>query len=235
MNGAGPWSLQRFETDILGFPVWRLSDPLVAMAAVEAAAADGRVLIACRIAQDDAAGAAALSAAGFLQVDTLVTLARALHPEDAGPLPQGVFVAAAQDAPGCGMVGAVAFRKDRFHADTRIEPAGADAVKRHWAENAVLGRADRVFITRGPDGDVSGFNACLAPPDKAVIDLIGVRPEATGQGLGSRLVEAAIAHYAASRIRLEVGTQAANEGSLRFYRRLGFNEIRRQISWHWMG
>lgn len=234
MTGGAGLLPQAFETEILRFPVWRLTDPGCAVQAVTEAEQNGGGLIACRIAEADEAGADALRGAGFLKVETLVTLARPLSLQDAGALPQGVSVAQAADALACGEVAAQAFTKDRYHADLRIDRAGADEIKRRWAENAVGGRADRVFLARGSDGAICGFNACLAPLDRAVIDLIGVAPDMTGRGLGALMVQAAIAHYAASRTRLEVGTQAANDGSLRFYRRLGFVELRRQTSWHWM-
>jgi len=235
MSGTAGLLPQAFETDILGFPVWRLSDPKGAVQAVSQVERQGGGLIACRIAEEDAPGEAALRDAGFLKVETLVTLARPLSRAEAGPSPAGVDLARAEDAFACGAVAAQAFSKDRYHADLRIDRAGADEIKRRWAENAVRGRADRVFVTRFADGRVSGFNACMALPDRAAIDLIGVLPEATGRGWGAAMVQAAIAHYAASRSRMEVGTQVANDGSLRFYRRLGFVDLRRQTSWHWMG
>lgn len=235
MSGTAGLLPQAFETGILGFPVWRLSDPADAVQAVAQAERQGGGLIACRIAEENGPGETCLRNAGFLKVETLVTLARPLARAEAGPLPAGVESARAEEAAACGDVAALAFSKDRYHADLRIDRAGADEIKRRWAENAVRGRADRVFVTRLADGRISGFNACLAPPDRAVIDLIGVLPETTGRGLGAAMVQAAIAHYAASRSRMEVGTQAANEGSLRFYRRLGFVDLWRQTSWHWMG
>lgn len=235
MTGPAGLLPQAFETEILGYPVWRLADPADALKAVAQVERQGGGLIACRIAEEDGPGEACLRNAGFLKVETLITLARPLARAEAVPLPAGVDSAQAEDAFACGEVAAQAFSKDRYHADLRIDRAGADEIKRRWAENAVRGRADRVFVTRFADGRVSGFNACLAPPDRAVIDLIGVLPEATGRGAGAAMVRAAIAHYAASRSRIEVGTQASNDGSLRFYRRLGFVDLRRQTSWHWMG
>ena len=89
------------------------------------------------------------------------------------------------------------------------------------ARNSVLGRADRVFVTR--DGDaITGFNACLRNGDDAVIDLIAVSRHYQGQGLGRALTVAAIAHYSGKSKRMNVGTQAGNVASLALYQSAGF-------------
>jgi dTDP-4-amino-4,6-dideoxy-D-galactose acyltransferase len=69
------------------------------------------------------------------------------------------------------------------------------------------------------DGKPSGFLAVLRSDDAHVIDLIAIAAEARGRGAGRALV----AHLlATSPQRVDVGTQIANVGALRFYERLGF-------------
>ena len=51
----------------------------------------------------------------------------------------------------------------------------------------------------------------------AVIDLAGVAPEHRGEGIGGKLVDAAVAHYANAAPRLSSGTQSRNIELLRLY------------------
>lgn len=59
------------------------------------------------------------------------------------------------------------------------------------------------------------------------IALLAVRPEASGQGLGQRLVAHAETRAFARRRWLFVSCDAANRAALRFYRRQGFTRVGR--------
>ena len=172
----------------------------------------------------------ALQAAGFREIERLVTLSRPLS-KNSEPLPSGVEVAIPADAEGCAEVAAAAFTFDRFHADPAVNDAAASALKAQWARNAVGGRADRVFVTR-EGGTITGFNACLLRDDTAIIDLIGVAPSYQGRGLGRKLTAAAVAHYSGKATRITVGTQEHNAASLSLYRAAGFHPLSTAITLH---
>jgi len=186
---------------------------------LETLAKGGVDLVACRRPESDRQTLTALQRAGMCVVECLMTLSHPL--KDIPTAEAGIAARDETDAAGCASVGERAFRFDRFHADPLVDDAAADALKGAWARNAVLGRADRVFVTR--EGDrITGFNACLLRDGAAVIDLIGVDPDFQGRGLGRCLVNAALAHYSGRAARLVVGTQSANHVSLALYQRTGF-------------
>ena len=183
-------------------------------------------LIACRVPAGDARGQV-LAEAGFRPIERLVTFERAI---------EGVRVAAdlagAADAEDCAAIGATVFTHDRFHADPNIPDGVADEIKRRWVLNGVRGRADAPIVVRA-DGRIVGFNLCLRRGDVAVIDLIGVARAHQGKGLGRRLVEAALGHYAGSYAKMRVGTQDTNLASVALYERAGFNRVDTAETWHW--
>jgi GNAT superfamily N-acetyltransferase len=183
-------------------------------------AAAGYALVSCRRPEADRTTLAALQAAGFRLVESLLTLARPLD-RDIPAMPAWVDHASPADAEGCARVGGAAFRYDRFHCDAAIDGKRADALKSAWARNSACGRADTMFVTREGEA-ITGFNACLLRGETAIVDLIGVAPAHQGRGLGRALMQAALAHYAGSAKRMVVGTQSCNVGSLALYQSLGF-------------
>ena len=108
----------------------------------------------------------------------------------------------------------------------------ADRLKETWVRNSAAGRADAMLVAR-EDGRVVGFNACMRSGEAAVIDLIGVAPEAQGRGHGRALVEGALAHYAAAGAgEMTVGTQSKNVASLALYQACGFRVRSSQFTLH---
>ncbi|MFC4948149.1 GNAT family N-acetyltransferase [Pseudonocardia sp. GCM10023141] len=91
----------------------------------------------------------------------------------------------------------------------------------------------RVLVATAPTGEVLGHlqlvdavspdRSGIEDPERAELKNMAVSEELQGQGVGRRLVEAALALLAAERCRtLVVSTAAADIGNLRFYQRLGF-------------
>lgn len=227
---AGLLTERAFEAAHLGGPVFDCIDPDRAVEAVALGREAGALLISCRT----AGSGESLSAAGFRHVETLVTLERLLSdPPETAAVKGPVRIGGEGDIPACRRIAATALRFDRFHADPRIEDNVADLLKSDWIENDLRGRADVVFVAEVNDR-VAGFCAMLLRPEHAVIDLIAVDPGRQGSGLGRALVSAALERYRALVPVMQVGTQAANPSSLAFYRSLGFKEIKRAETWHWM-
>ncbi len=102
----------------------------------------------------------------------------------------------------------------------------AAALGRYLARKA---RTRSVWIARTT---VKGAPLAVAVVDDGVllggfIALLAVRPEASGQGLGRRLVEHVAAQTAATRRWLYVSCDGKNLPALRFYRKLGFSWVGR--------
>ena len=223
-----------FEAGFLNCPVWRLRDAGAAAETVLEARKRNVGLILCRL-PEDAALAGRLDQAGFRKVEVLVTLACPVQKRE---MPMGVSLSerSEEDALACSKIGRSAFRYDRFHADPRIDDAAADALKATWVANSVRGRADSILLYRDADHRIAGFNACLYDENSrsAIIDLIGIGIGSQRKGIGTRLIDGMHAHYFGRAEEIRLGTQLANEASIAFYRRNGFEEVKREQTWHWM-
>jgi ribosomal protein S18 acetylase RimI-like enzyme len=235
-GSAVDWQPQAFESEFLKLNSARITafrgdDPAATLRqAFDDLARLGYDFVSLRVPATAEIQVSALREVGAREIERLVTFGCpldgvALH------MPDGIEVATHQDAEGCAEVGRQAFRNDRFHQDPELDGAGADALKAAWMRNACLGRADRVLVARA-GRRILGANACIRNGDDAVIDLIGVLPEAQGRGLGRRLVDAALASYAGTAARMVVGTQATNTASVALYRSAGFLPVDEKITFH---
>lgn len=215
-----------FEAGYLDGPVCWLIDPIQAAGAVAYAEQTDTKLIACRTNAD-------LTAAGFRRIETLVTFEIAIADLPMRGIPVGFEIrqAGTADIESCRSLAIAELRHNRFHADPGIDDTAADAMRAAWVENDIRGRADQVLLAC-QDGKIVGFNALMVRDDAVIIDLIAVSAKAQGQGIGKALV-AAIGKAEDCRM-IRVGTQAANGTSIAFYKSLGFHEIDRQDTWHWM-
>jgi ribosomal protein S18 acetylase RimI-like enzyme len=227
-----PVAESAFEAEFFGGPVWRYAfDPASDPMQVAAAARADRVrLVTCRIAADDGSAAAALEAAGFRQIERLVTFRRPISPIPEVTRP--IVPASARDRDACVGIAVAALRQSRYHADARIEPRIADAIKRAWVSNNLAGRADLSLVARDSAGEVVGFNQLLKVGSEAIIDLIAVAPAAQHQGYGKALVAAGLRAYAAQADTMRVGTQGANQASLALYQSAGFTVAHEQLTYH---
>ncbi len=161
----------------------------------------------------DVARVRALENAGFRVVDVNLTLRREPAPFDA---PGAVSVARPAHRAAVMEIAEHGFTTSRFHLDPEIPDAAAAAIKRDWAAALCDSERGETLLVAEAKGAPAGFLGLL---EGAVIDLIAVRADARGSGVGRALVAAV------SGSALTVGTQAANTGALRFYERLGFETV----------
>lgn len=124
---------------------------------------------------------------------------------------------------------------DRFHRDPLFPDAAADELKAAWAGNFFRGQRGEAMIVAEHEGRIIGFLQLLALKDGSlIIDLIAVDTSFRKRGAA----RAMIAHAAASRDPrsiIQVGTQLANQPSLRLYQGLGFRVISGGFSFHFHG
>lgn len=225
----------------LGRPVFRVGwdgegDEEAAAEAVRAHAA-GHVaaMYDAKLPANAIGPARALCAIGFYPVDTALTLSRE---RDVAPpaAPPGVLVAecSPERASGALAIAASAFRHSRFHLDPAIPAETANEIKRRWVESYVRKERGDALLVAERGGRIAGFLAALVAErgegPVAVIDLVAVAEPSRGSGAGRALVAAFAERYEG--MPLEVGTQAANRPSVRFYERLGFSLERATMVLH---
>ncbi|MEX2195767.1 MAG: GNAT family N-acetyltransferase [Thermoleophilaceae bacterium] len=168
-----------------------------------------------------------LVAAGFREVCTAVTLARALEPPLDPRRDEPVVRPIDPDRDsGLPDLAARAFHSSRFHLDPYIPGSVATAIKRDWTASYLSGtRGVGALVAEGDHGPL-GFLGMLGTGDVRVIDLIAVDPAGQGRGAGRALVRRLLDETCGHSERVEVGTQTANGRAIRFYERLGFATAR---------
>lgn len=227
---------QPFDSSIFGGPVFRLTAPEPAAEPLEALLDDAlrqdARLVMARIPATDRETMLALEANGFTPVETLVTLEAAVDgPAD---FPPRIRKGGPDSAAACAEIARTAFLFDRFHADRRIDPEMAARMKEAWVRNGFAGRAEACLVAMA-EGETAGFLLTLRQPEALVIDLIAVAPGHQGLGLGRDLVAAAKAHAAlVGAAIVRVGTQAANQASLRLYSGAGFAPVGQSVTFHFI-
>jgi ribosomal protein S18 acetylase RimI-like enzyme len=210
----------------LGRPAFGLRLPLppAPQLATVLARLPGEAFCFAKVAEGDGASSATLEACGFRQVDTQVTLERAVNLTPAAPRVE-VRRAEPGDRDAVLDIAGSCFRFSRFHQDARIGLPAAHAIKRAWAANCLDGKRGEEVLVALDEGRPVGFLAVLLAPDAAIIDLIGVATGSQRRGIGAALVDAFVARWRGRTSRLRVGTQAVNAPSIALYERCGFRRV----------
>jgi GNAT superfamily N-acetyltransferase len=198
-------------TERLGRPV------LTVTPGEDPGAVAGPALLQAKVDAADVAEVLRLERLGFGVVDVNVTLARGSGRLDAPAM--AIDLAGAHDAAELRALAERDLRVSRFHRDPMVDDAAADRIKGDWAEAAARGeRGDGVLVAR--DGaEPIGFLAVLDTATARVIDLMVVRGDQRGRGVGRALVAALLARGGE---RFAVGTQVANVAAIAFYEACGF-------------
>jgi ribosomal protein S18 acetylase RimI-like enzyme len=113
-------------------------------------------------------------------------------------------------------------RGTRFFADPGFPLARCSELYGAWLRRGLQGAPERVTLMLE---DASGFLVCRLDPDagSGAIELVAVSEEASGRGVGARLLSAVEALLSeASLERATVVTQACNIAAQRLYQRHGY-------------
>lgn len=129
-----------------------------------------------------------------------------------------------------GQIGERAFIYDRFHSDQRIENWRADALKKAWAINCINYRASVVLVHK--NAGINAFCACIQNGKNAVIDLIAVKENSRGLGIGRALLASCEAFFKKKCEKIYVSTQGNNIPSISLYKSSGFKLISKQKTFH---
>lgn len=144
------------------------------------------------------------------------------------------------DVPEIISFGMSAFGQSHLYADPFLPAGLSDRLHEAWIRNDCSGRADFVLVA-AVEGRVCGFMAGLWDDayDKLLgagrghIDLIAVRDDMKGLGIGRRLTEAAVRRYAGKGAKVvTVSTQAANMPAVALYQNCGFRLTGFEITLH---
>ncbi len=222
-------------SEIIGKDAYALKDApdeAAFAAGLESICSKHNVFCFTKVAVDRITRCSALESAGFRLIDTSVlfstTIASAV---DAG----GIVIrdAAPGDLAAVREIARSSFRFSRFHLDPHITKVAADTLKAEWAANYFAGkRGDRMLIAEAGD-EVLGFSQLLCPDQKTtIIDLIAVKVDAQGRGIGRALVNASNRTRSADGV-FKIGTQLANSPSMRLYSQCGLSIESAQYIFHY--
>ena len=217
----------RWDSEFFGFPIARVEGNPEAQELEELAiAAETRcAYYTCSCGKLDAIRAA--EQAGFQLIDVRVVLDAPLSVLSASaprstPPDCVIEVACEQDLGDLKEIAAGLSTYSRFTSDPRFGARQSGRLFDRWIELSLEGRA-AVFLVARRDGRTLGFMTCRVDGGVAAFELVGVREEATGAGVGSALTsQAALSLQALGQDAVQVATQGRNRRALRFYESLGF-------------
>lgn len=248
-DGLLLWSPQPFDSELLDWSCARVdfiiaADHGAARRLLErfmARANEREVLyVTARVPAGDFVAIHALEEAGFVTLDSVVTLVRSTS-TGAQIFPPAVRcrLGASSDADAAAQLARRAYTVDRFHSDPLIPSERADAVFERWLRNSFDGpQADAVVIAEDVDG-LAGFVTCKVLGGWG--DRLGTIPlvaaDRPGRGVGSAMISLAVRWFSERGVTaVEVGTQLANPSAIRFYERCGFGTASTSITLRrWMG
>ena len=176
-------------------------------------------IVEAKVAARDTALVDGLAGFGFCLVDTEIDCEWAVA---ADTEPEGHVVAVESDIPALREVAVRSFLISRFRPPWySAEERGR--LYRAWVENAVVGRHDDTCLLLREKEELLGFVTMRRmTADSARVGLLSTVPGHTGRGVGRRLVRIARRWSADQGVtRLNVATQAANLGAVRFYQAQG--------------
>ena len=159
--------------------------------------------------------AQSLSKAGYFIIDTNVTFRWVGNADEHD---MHVLEASPEDETSVREIAFSAFASTRFHLDPNIDNMVANRIKEKWAGNFFAGKRGDLMLVYKESGRVLGFNQVILTENKAVIDLIAVRSDARGRGIGRAMVSGLQTRFKS----IAVGTQINNIASIGLYTSLGF-------------
>lgn len=173
---------------------------------------------------------------GFHLVDIRLTLEKQLKydsVENPEAIASDIRASHPEDIRALRVIARVNYADSRFYHDPHFPREQCDLLYETWIESSCQGYADRVFVASQNEQAV-GFITChLSESSTGQIGLLGVHPEMQKQGIGKRLVTAALHYFAqAGKEHVTVVTQGRNIAGQRLYQRCGFTTATVQLWYH---
>ncbi|MGI0467267.1 dTDP-4-amino-4,6-dideoxy-D-galactose acyltransferase [Serratia marcescens] len=214
------WESEFFALDSAKL-IFSSSSPVLAEADLAAYA-----LVQAKISAQQLALADGLADFGFRLVEGEVDLVLALDNRsilEFGDRVQAIRFATEADIPALRSAAAQVFAASRFRAPW-YQPDDSGRFYALWIEKAVLGTFDhQCLLALDEQGHPEGFVSLRNLGERETrIGLLAAFPGASGRGIGSRLMAAAIAESRRQGMQhLRVATQIGNIAALRLYQRQG--------------
>lgn len=226
-----PWDSQFF-----GFPVGRLrayhlTEPELRQT-LRQAREDGWRLLYWLVDPTDEQSAASARAVRAQLTDRKARFARSVP--EAAPAVAAAVWPAAELTPRLIDLAIQSAHYSRFRLDPGFRAGMYERLYEHWVRSSISGQlARQVLIYQPTEPEATGLITLGYQPTHATIGLLAVHQGHRGQGIGTRLVEAAL-HYARAWLvpRIQVTTQLDNDGACRFYVREGFVQEHEEHVYH---
>lgn len=188
---------------------------------------------------DDPRALEAAAEAGFKLVDMRLTLERVCAstamPTAARESSVVIREVRMEDIPALQAIARNNHVQTRFFSDLRFPRERAEEFYSLWIKLECESKAQKVFTAAEPTGELSGYITCHFDVAKKTgqIGLAGVKAEARGKSLGTRLVCSATDWLEAQGARtITVVTQGANIPAQRLYQSCGFLSRDLQLWYH---
>ncbi|MEM2370619.1 MAG: GNAT family N-acetyltransferase [Candidatus Bathyarchaeia archaeon] len=128
------------------------------------------------------------------------------------------------------------FTTSHFHSDLFLPANRCSELYAKWALNSLRELADIVLVAK-EGNNLLGFVTCRIDYlndeySYGVIDLIGVKKEHQGRGIGSCLLNEALRWFSRRTSSVYVGTQANNVRSVRLYEGASFKNVFAEATLH---
>jgi dTDP-4-amino-4,6-dideoxy-D-galactose acyltransferase len=136
------------------------------------------------------------------------------------------------DIPGLKAIARVSHHDTRFYYDQHFPRDLSDRLYETWIENSCNGYAEQVLVAVNAEKPV-GYISCHLAGSEGQIGLLGVRADAQGMGLGSKLIQAALSWFGKRGAgEVMVVTQGRNIAAQRIYQKNGFLTRSVQLWYH---
>ncbi|MHA6481489.1 GNAT family N-acetyltransferase [Paenibacillus sp. strain BS8-2] len=125
------------------------------------------------------------------------------------------------------------FKYSKFIKDLELKRRGGALVYRQWLINA-FDRPDKFFIlSRDEEYNINGYLLYSFVESIFTIELIAVSMNAQNQGIGKKML-IALENNALKRgvKEIRVGTQLENIQAINFYKKVGFNQVSKNETYH---
>lgn len=212
-----------FLGSFLGKAVYRLTNPKYVKEAIESLGLVQPWMVEAKVPVEELRVLELLSNHGFRLIETNVQLdcSRAALNLNSQLGTISIREARSEDRSAIERVAADNLITSRFHLDQRIGPELGRRIKGAWAGNYFEGRRGDGLLVAECNGVVGGFLLVLERDDVGVIDLIALDPVLRGSGVVGSLMDYWL-RTSPEIQRVVVGTQIANQRSLRAYGKVGF-------------
>ena len=130
-------------------------------------------------------------------------------------------------------IAAESFQNSRFHIDNRIPNEKANYLKAEWVGSYFKSLRGDWLVVAKYGGQICGFLQLLKDKGNIIIDLIGVKKDFQGKGIGKSMINYASRKCASKETSFFVGTQLRNLKSIHFYYNIGFHITNSKYTLHY--